>query len=178
MSEHASKKRAPLSPGGVVLVVFGCGGMTIGGLWSYAGIQLLREGAAARAWVPTPCTVVTSRFAEGPSEKTSYLEFSFSYHFSGKEFVSQRYSILSPSYESRRAAARAHPVGESATCFVDPADPKQAVIDREVNFWDWLKRMAGPAWFFVLGMGVVVVALKTERGQRRPRGRQRVSPPQ
>ena len=164
-------KTQALSPGGVVGVVFGCGAMTIGGLFLYAVIQQLWECAAARAWVATPCTVVTSRFVEGHSKKTSYLEFSFAYQVAGNEFASQRYSIQTMSYESEVAAARSHPVGESATCFVNPTDPKRAVIDREFNFSDSLGPMGAGLWFLFLGMAVVVLALyhDRKRGQKRVR---------
>ncbi|HEV8066747.1 MAG TPA: DUF3592 domain-containing protein [Planctomycetaceae bacterium] len=167
MSEHASKKRGPLTPGGVVICCFGCGAMAIGGWFIYAGMQEHWECAAARAWAPTPCTVVTSRFIDTGGRKSSYLEFSFSYHFSGKDFVSHQYSIQAKPYESRAAAARAHPVGEIATCFVNPADPKRAVIDREVDFKVSLSEIAAASWFSVLGLAVVLIALKTERQSRR-----------
>jgi hypothetical protein len=50
---------------------------------------------------------------------------------------------------------------------VNTADPKRAVIDREVDFKVSLSEIAAASWFSVLGLAVVLIALKTERQSRR-----------
>jgi hypothetical protein len=148
----------------VMFGMFGCTHTIFGIVWICAGIYQVRERAAARNWVPTPCTVLTSRFVDTQSRKTSFLEFSFSYHFGGQEFVSKRYSVIEGSYEWGVAAARAHPLGQNATCFVNPADPSTAVIDREENapLFGWLPRLV----FLVVGVFLLFRAFKPHRHLR------------
>ena len=164
---EVSTTQGPSRDGSEVLFgIFGCTHTIFGIVWICAGIHQLRERAVAGTWAPTPCTGLTSRFIETGSKKTSFLELSFSYHFGGQEFVSKRYSIIRGSYEWGVAAARAHPVGQNATCFVNPADPSTAVIDREENIplLGWLPPLA----FFLVGVFLLFRAFKPyERPPRR-----------
>jgi hypothetical protein len=85
------------------------------------------------------------------SKKTSSLDLSFSYDFGKEEFVSHEYSFAEGSYEWRVAVVNAHPVGEKTICFVNPAVPSQAVIERGVTP-QLLSAAPGPLIFVVGGL--------------------------
>src|SRR3984893_9288302 len=130
----ATTRRKPLSGGLIVMFLFfGCVATIVGGVGIYAGIVTLKASIAARTWVPAPCTVRTSRvIMPNNSKKSSSLDLSFSYHFGKEEFVSHEYSFAEGTYEWRVAVVNAHPVGEKTMCFVNPAAPSEAVIERGV----------------------------------------------
>jgi hypothetical protein len=171
-------QRQPLGGGGRFMALFfGCGIMIMGGVGTYyAGIRPLRESAAARKWVPTPCTVRTSRvIMPNNSKKSSSLDLSFSYHFGKEEFVSHEYSFMGGSYEWKVAVVDAHPVGERGTCFVNPAAPSQAVFERGVTF-QLLSDASGALFFLAGGVFLLCLAFKDWRRTVRMRGQRDTSP--
>lgn len=82
-----------------------------------------REAALARSWPTTPAVIV---------DVTDHLDDGYRCRFS--------YQVNGRTYESSRQALQPkvirypRKVGDPATCFVDPADPSNAVLDREAPF--------------------------------------------
>lgn len=120
---------------------------------SFAAYSALVGASTSSAdWTPTPCEILASRVASGPTQE---LRADGAFRGSGgvpvaelKSFeplVTYRYSVhgaehesscvsLAPSSFPTEADARAFvarfPVGAASTCFVDPAAPERAVLDR------------------------------------------------
>jgi hypothetical protein len=157
-----------------IALFFGCVAMIVGGVGIYAGILPVRESIAARTWVPTPCTVRSSRvIVRNNSKKDCSRDLSFSYDFSGQEFVSHEYSFTEGSYEWRVAVVDAHPVGEKAICFVNPMAPSQAVIERDVTP-QLLSGAPGPLIFLAVGVTLLCREFIYWRRTRRTRGHRRL----
>jgi Protein of unknown function (DUF3592) len=134
--------------------------IVIGGFGSYS--MLIRPVAsivAARSWVPTPCTIITSvvtdhRVSEG--NRTYSLEVKYSYRFAGKPHDCDRYDFSPDSSGSsgwRNEIVDSLPPGRVTTCYVDPRDPSRAVIDRDPSLGLLLGLF--PLVFFVAGLSTV-----------------------
>jgi hypothetical protein len=85
----------------------------------------------ARDWTPTPCTILSS---EVQSHGDTYsIEVRFSYSVKGKIYESNRYDFLESSssgYDSKAEVVRGIPAGSRTTCYVNPQDPVDAVLER------------------------------------------------
>jgi Protein of unknown function (DUF3592) len=93
-----------------------------------------------RSWIATPCTIESSAVPSAP-KKPGLNAITYSYSFEGRRYQSARYYFhVSPSAYH----VRAHAPGQQTTCYVNPADPKEAVlvntIPDEVSY----------EWFFLL----------------------------
>jgi len=82
-----------------------------------------REAELARSWTTAPAVIVevTDHFDDG-------YRCRFSYQVDGRTYESSRQAL------SRKVNRNPRRVGDPATCFVDPTDPSNAVLDREVLF--------------------------------------------
>lgn len=125
-------------------------------IWALAGIIVSMAGASmglnaalrpillaqnARAWVATPGTVTISKMVEddiGDDSNDMKHEMSYAYVVNGQRYVSNRLDIsrihASQEAEDVQKQIEAHPVGSPITCYVNPADPSQATIGREVGW--------------------------------------------
>lgn len=135
-----------LSIGGqvAVLALFSTG-LALMGLVPFVVFCLppIVQAIEARSWVPVPCKIVssgmgTSRF---PGSGTFYhIQVVYTYSYNGRSYQSNRYRFKQLNSGAGRAGRaekeqvvqRLSP-GSSANCFVNPADPSQAVLDRDFN---------------------------------------------
>lgn len=94
----------------------------------------LRDTTAAREWVETPCVVEQAEFIQG-DEGERTLSLRYRYRYGGEVFYSDRLDLLPGSMGDdvswERQLLAKHPAGSEATCYVDPRDPSNAVLDRE-----------------------------------------------
>jgi hypothetical protein len=132
---------------------------------------VLRDGLGAQSWVATPCVILTSEitFSRDSDGTTSRVAIRYRYTFEGREYVSDRYGILTISTdwgrESKAEAVRRHPPGSGATCFVNPQHPARAVLDRNAHI-DWVSALL-PVAFVAVGTGTVVSSIFGRRLMRR-----------
>lgn len=121
--------------GGLVLVMFG-------GVFLYFLVPEIWASLTASRWAATPCTILSSRVetaesGEGIDRQTLYrLEVRYRYEASAGRHESTRYRFANPYTENRAAAetgAATYSPGAVVTCYVDPADPQQAVLDRQMS---------------------------------------------
>jgi hypothetical protein len=118
------------------------------------------------SWRETPCLILTSG-VKGTGESSSRgqptyrPQYLYSYSVDGKEYQSDRYSFFLMTIDSRAIAEREaalHPAGSRATCYVDPADPKEAVFSRRFEPFQ-LIGILFPGVFVLGGLGMAWVAL-------------------
>lgn len=88
----------------------------------------------ARSWVSVPCVIASSHVQTDTSgdSPTYHVGAVFRYQFDGRSYESTRHDFIPGSTSAKRArqfVAR-FPEGAETTCFVDPSDPQQAVLDR------------------------------------------------
>jgi hypothetical protein len=119
----------------------------------------------ARGWQALPCTIgdseIDSTYKPGHSQE---FKFSVSYHytFDNQEYHSQS-ATLDPDAEMDLngvgALSNRYPNGAHATCYVNPQEPSQAVLDRSVPRRD----VAATAGGVVLVMGSFAGLMATKR---------------
>jgi hypothetical protein len=140
---RGGRPRAPISPrlmttrstsgwgAASLLFIFATAGSLT--LWFGFLHPWLQGREAARSWVKTPCRILTShvRSHSGGKGPTYSVDILYSYQFGGREYKSNRYVMGSGSsseYESKAQVVARNPPGRMALCFVNPADPLDAVL--------------------------------------------------
>ena len=123
----------------------------------------------AQSWNPTPCTVISSKV--GGSGDTHSIEIVYSYTIDGRQYQSDRYDFVNAStsgYAGKAEVVNQNPPGKSATCYVNPANPSDAVFSRSFSSDMWFGLfglpflLAGAAGFYVAARD----ALKARRGAK------------
>lgn len=118
---------------------------------------------AAKSWPSTPCTIVSSRVSSHTSEdSTTYsVEVLFTYTYGGREYKSDRYQFLGGSsggYEAKERIVRRLPPLTRTTCYVNPGQPSEAVLNRDFN--SEYAFVLLPLVFVTVGLGGIVFALR------------------
>jgi hypothetical protein len=119
----------------------------------------------ARGWVAVPCTIensgITSEFRPGQAE-THHFTVSYRYSYGGQEYSSE-VANLDPEAEldlkSAGAMSERYPQEAHATCYVNPLQPGEAVLDRSVSARD----VAVTAFGGVLTLGGLVGLMVVRR---------------
>lgn len=131
----------------------------------FVGVPLWHIAAAAN-WPRVPCRIVSSEVqARSGSKGTTYsVEVAYRYAIGERTYTAGRYQFMSGSssgYAGKAAiVARLRP-GSAAFCYVNPADPTDAVIERgltpELGFG------LIPLVFMTIGITGMVVMLRRPR---------------
>lgn len=124
---------------------------------------------ASRWWDPVPCEILSSRVVShsGDDGATYSVEVRYRYEVDGRSFQGRRYRFLggsSSGHEGKQKVVDALPPGSTATCWVDPDDPEQSVLDRGLS-WEYLFALL-PLVFVALGAGGLWVAWESRRRKR------------
>ncbi len=116
----------------------------------------------ARSWNAVPCTVVSSEVGSHSGSKggsTYSVDVVYHYTVGGHEYTGNRYGFVSGSSSGRsgkeEAVARL-PAGTETTCYVNPDDPTDAVLNREFSR-DMLFGLI-PLVFVAVGLGGILIA--------------------
>lgn len=118
---------------------------------------------AAQSWAEASCTVLESRVEENSdSDGTTYRVFvRYAYEVAGREYDSTRYDFLdfwSSGYDGKARVVARHPPGARVPCWVDPQDPREAVLDRSLG-WRYSLGLF-PLVFVAVGLGGLVWAVR------------------
>jgi hypothetical protein len=92
-------------------------------------INPLGKSLALEGWHAAPCVITASRL-DGDRPAIEYL-----YEVGPKSYRSSRIALYPQAFSSRSAAAAVvarYPRGKAAECFVNPADPTDAVLSRDL----------------------------------------------
>ena len=121
----------------------------------------------ARSWQSVPCTVVSSsvRSHRGEDGDTYSVDIRYDYRFAGRPHSSNRYNFAigsSSGYESKRRIVDQYRPGRQTVCYVDPGDPTQAVLNRELT---WGMALLGlfPLPFLAIGAGGMIYNVRSRR---------------
>jgi hypothetical protein len=92
----------------------------------------------ARSWTEVPCEILESRVAShaGEDGSTYSVEVRYRYTVDGREHTSDRYQFLggsSSGYEGKARVVERLPPGTRTVCYVDPEDPREAVLVRRLT---------------------------------------------
>lgn len=145
-----------------VPIVFGLVFATIGGLIFATLFGPVLVGAIrSRNWVATPCTIFSSQVEESHSSEdgTTYrVAARYRYEYAEHTFLGDRYSWsthYTSGYMGKREIVDQLQPGTQAVCYVNPANPSESVLDRNVG-WDVFAVM--PLVFVVMGLAAAVFA--------------------
>ena len=146
--------------------------VTLGGIlcyyFLYRPISLVAKSAS---WSPNAAVVTSSKVDRDISTKpgNTYVTYSihidYQYNYQGKTYRGDRYDFFRSKnvYTSERGAVEAivrrHPVGTKITCLVNPENPAESVISREISYDSFLVG-AIPLFFVILG---IILLFKSAR---------------
>lgn len=121
---------------------------------------------AARNWVVTPCTIVSSRVQShrGDDSTTYRVDILYRYEFEGREYQSSRHKFMggsSSGYKGKAEIVNRYPAGSQRACFVDPRWPGESVLERGLTADLWFGAI--PAVFILVGAGGVFGSLRANR---------------
>jgi len=136
----------------------------------------------AASWVDTPCTIVRHTCSDlSTNSNTTYTALAwYQYYFEGKAYEAYRLHFGSEgngkSFGGHYARSRAmtyvqetFPLQLELRCYVNPANPEQAVIERKVVY-GWLGIGIGSA-FILAGVGLASYLIyKVMQERRRAKG--------
>lgn len=125
----------------------------------------------AQSWREVPCVIVSSDVRSHSSDDgvTYAIEVLYRYEVDGREHRSNRYQFLGGStsgYDGKAEIVARIPAGTETTCYVDPDDPFEAVIERGFTT-DYLFGLL-PLVFVAVGlggMGFVVLGARAVRNE-------------
>jgi hypothetical protein len=143
----------------------------------FLGIVPGLEVLAARSWVETPCEIISSEVAShsGQHGTTYSVAVVYSYMAGGRRVTCSRYQFSNSSssgYDGKAKIVDHYPPGSGAVCYVDPANPSNAVIERGVTS-DMLIGAALAVVFAIIGF---IVLFTTLRGAAWSAGRSTLQP--
>lgn len=118
---------------------------------------------AARSWAEATCVVQASRVEEfSDSDGSTYKPvIDYTYTFNGGEYRSSRYEFVefsSNGYRRKADVVARYPPGKRATCYVNPEDPSEAVLSRDLS----LSYLIGlfPLVFVAVGAGGIFFTVR------------------
>ena len=123
-------------------------------------------------WAETPCEIIVSAIDD--SDLTQHgavkytLEIRYRYTVDGEDYIGEKVNrnrpVASADPEKTGSVQERYPVGSKAVCFVDPANPEEAILKRDSKaalYSIWF-----PALFVVGGIGIAVAGFR-RKGARR-----------
>jgi hypothetical protein len=139
-----------------VIFVAGVGFSTVGfGLLGGLSLPLVRDYFAMKRWQPVPAEVVWSRVVESRGNKsTSYKpDVFYRYEAGGEKRFSNHFTLVPVSTNltsGTRNTVKEYAAGKSIVCYVNPHNPWQAIVHRELR-WSCLFALL-PVPFAVAGV--------------------------
>ncbi|HMO26338.1 MAG TPA: DUF3592 domain-containing protein, partial [Tepidisphaeraceae bacterium] len=151
-------------PGCVGLIVFGML-ILIGGLATVTMVLESTSGPTLQGWPTAPATIVRSEVHAKNGVFGPYSpDVAFEYAVNEKPYRSDRFAqhtIAEDDYTEVARLLAGYPVGGTAMCFYDPADPAIAVLHGEPS----LPLLAAlfPLLFVIVGLGGLLMMLRKRR---------------
>jgi hypothetical protein len=142
----------------------------LGGYLGFFGVPL-RAGLRSLGWTPTPCLIlsgeVRSETHHGMVTFTTYWpDVVYRYRADGADYRANTVNASdagSPWYYGARRVLRRYLPGSRAVCYVDPAEPSEAVLTRSLSGTQWFG-----VWPLVMALLGAVGVITNVRG-REPR---------
>ncbi len=118
-------------------------------------IREFARAVAQRSWQEVPCQIVHSGVQEGGDRENPYaVDVRYEYQFNGQTLASSAYmrsEKASENYSDVQQIVEKYPVDRSASCFVNPANPGEAVLKRDSLLMGFV--VFFPMIFMAIGAG-------------------------
>ena len=152
--------------------------MVIGLLATYfLVVQPLINAQAAQQWQMVPAVVTNSEVkssTDSDGDTTHRFHLEYEYEIDGRKYQGDRYSFLSGSSSGRsgkQALVDDHPPGKQIDVYVDPNDPTNVVVQRDLTNDIWFGLI--PLVFFIVGLAMFIGSFFINaRRSARKQGRQ------
>jgi len=139
INKHSnSSHRLGKASGKAIGLLFGCVFFAMGALFCWLmGLSPLLKSLDSNEWLQVSCVIDSSEVgSHRDSDGTSYsVDICFSYSARGISYQSDSYDFAAVSSSGRSAKAAIvarYPVGSQQDCWVNPQDPSQAVLSRDI----------------------------------------------
>ncbi len=122
--------------GGFILLLFGA----IGILLIFKSVNDKKKVGASASWPSTPGSITRSSIAESVSTSDDdnithyYPQLTYKYQVAGTTYEGKRImfgAVESGSHTKAQTTITRYPVGTSVSVYYNPADPKEAVLERQ-----------------------------------------------
>ena len=167
-STDGNDGRASGLSGRIGRTVFGILFAIIPSLGVFLMARALPDIRAAAAWTETPCTVLES-LSESGGNGNWRLRVRYRYETGGRTHESRRWtwddtdeSCLVDGIAKRDELLARYAPGAAATCWVDPADPARASLER-ASVGGSLAAIAFCSLFVLVGLGIAASAWRPRR---------------
>ena len=130
----------------------------------------------AKDWVKTPAQILDIRLDSHREigYATHRLDISYQYEFNGFIHTSKRFCAFGGSDSSDfnpknyHHYKRFHDAQQPITCYVDPRNPDQAIIDRASRFWQFKIFNLFALFFSIAGLCMMFASFYQWRGSDEP----------
>lgn len=156
------------------LMLFGIPFAAVGlGLLAFKVVPDVAEWQAMKAWQPVPAQVLVAELQEHRGDDSTTYEATgrYRYSYGGRDYESDRVALGSGAdnlgdFQQDLAAQlqRAQGSGETVTAWVNPEQPAQAVINRELRLGQLAFFIAFGLVFAVVGIGVIAAGFFVRGG--------------
>lgn len=104
------------------------------GIGTYLSFLPINRAIQSRSWRAASCEVLSSRVVR--NDDTFRPDIQYRYFVDDRPYTGTRYNFTpgSDNISDYQAVVARYPPGRQFECYVDPADPTQAVISRELTF--------------------------------------------
>ena len=160
MKPLSSRRRSGQSPG-CLIPFFGI--FLVAGLAASYFIlwKPWSQWVGSRFWQATPCTVVSSQVASSSDGDTYRVDITYTYVVEGAgEIRGSNYDFMkvsSSGYDGKAAIVARYPPGTKTTCWVNPANATESVINRDFSLTYLLGLF--PLIFVAVGGGGMIWAI-------------------
>lgn len=175
--QAARRKRPPLGCLLPFLGLFFFAGLAVVYFFSVQPLLLAYE---ARSWQAVPCTILASEVGThrgSKGSKTYSIDIKYRYEIQNQTYEGDDYNFFTGSssgYDSKAAIVEKYPPGSAQTCYVNPRDPREAVLYRDFDA-DYLFGFFGLLFVGVaLGVGYLLLRRPPPRPAGAPQGMTKV----
>ena len=121
---------------------------------------------AAQAWEETKATVVWSqvRTHDGDDGDTYSADIFYKYNYAGRVYRSNNVGLMGGSSSGRggkQDKVNDHPRGKQITCYVNPDNPHDTLLERKMGWWAAFSLFPLP--FIAIGVGGLIFGLKKKK---------------
>ena len=151
--------------GAIYLAGIGLAVACVGAVFVYLLWNSFSNAKATREWTETSCLIIRSKVAERQLEfnnKEYSWNVEYNYSFDGEDYSSVFHKPRGKKWTSRKHEVEAlieeYPKNSKELCFVNPADPTQAILDHDSKaggYSIWF-----PMLFVIGGLGISFSALR------------------
>lgn len=157
-------------------LIFVCVGAAI--LW-WITILPVKRYLASQSWVITPATIISSQFdskmsrSSGNGGSTVYrANIIYEYWYENRMYRGNRYDVAdSGGYSNAgvnemRQAVQKYPYGKSTYCWVNPDNPNEAILERNLMTPRFLTWAGFPVMFIFAGISIIASGIGHPRREQ------------